>query len=80
MKFSSVVKGLALAVLYPAAFVYVASKKIVAAAHEVSDESLTVARTWEEQAEKGLHEATDQVSKWAAKQTHIRSKTRPKTA
>ena len=47
-KLSSIAKGLALAVLYPAAFAYVAGRRISKFTREVSSEALTVARAYKE--------------------------------
>jgi hypothetical protein len=63
-KLSSIAKGLALAVLYPAAFAYVAGKRISKFTREVSNEALTVARNWEGEAEAGIGEAVDQTKFW----------------
>ena len=63
-KLSSIAKGLALAVLYPAAFAYVAGKRFSKFTREVSNEALTVARNWEDEAEAGIGEAVDQTKIW----------------
>ena len=63
-KLSSIAKGLALTVLYPAAFAYVAGKRISRFTREVSNEALTVARNWEDEAEAGIGEAVDQTKIW----------------
>jgi hypothetical protein len=56
---SMTAKGFALAVLYPAAFVYIAGKRVAAATQEVSTEALNTARRWEEEVETGVGEAVD---------------------
>ena len=63
-KLSSIAKGLALTVLYPAAFAYVAGKRIIQFTREVSNEALTVARNWEDEAGAGIGEAVDHTKIW----------------
>ena len=80
MKLSSVAKGLALAVLYPAAFAYVTGKRISKFTREVSNEALTVARHWEDEAEAGISEAVDQGKVWMSMASTKPASVRPHTA
>jgi hypothetical protein len=60
----SVVKGLALGILWPAAVGYIAGKKASQLMCELSHDSLDTAREWIDSAEEGLVEAAVQAKSW----------------